>query len=123
MHGPFVCAACTLRRQIRHQRWRPATPHVRSPPLPAPPHTQQASLKYELPSCPGTLVDLRTDSDVANMWEELDEFTAVRRLGAAVRAVEVGFGQSGVVRLVVGVVGGGRGAGQGGGAVREGIVL
>lgn len=36
----------------------------------------QACLKYELPSCPGVLVDIKGDSDVANMWEELEEWMA-----------------------------------------------
>lgn len=46
------------------------------PPLPPPCMPAQACLKYELPSCPGVLVDVKGDSDVANMWEELAEWAA-----------------------------------------------
>lgn len=35
--------------------------------------TVQACLKYDLPSCPGVLVDVKNNEDVANMWEELEE--------------------------------------------------
>jgi hypothetical protein len=28
----------------------------------------QGVLRYELPGCPGTLVDVKVDEDVTNMW-------------------------------------------------------
>jgi hypothetical protein len=42
-----------------------------SPPLLPPPPPQSCHLKYELPGCSGTLVDLVNDGDVGEMWDEL----------------------------------------------------
>ncbi|GFR51995.1 hypothetical protein Agub_g14528 [Astrephomene gubernaculifera] len=86
----------------------------------------EASLRYELPSCPGTLVDLRTDADVINMWEELQDFTTAAGKPSYKLHLYVdhhmlpsdeGSGASQHTESPVGAVGGGSaGSGAGGGA-------